>query len=263
MIDAVVYIGHGSRRDEGNAQFKRFIESVMKETSYSNQEIAFLELTHPTIAETLEKLIEQGAKRFLIVPVLLFSALHHKLDIPEELEAVQKKYPFISFKMSEPFGVHSYMIQLVVKRIQATMTETSAAILLIGRGSSDLGPIQGLQQIGRTVEQKLGMPVYESFLTAGKPSMKEAMAFLSHRYKKVYVMPYLLFTGLLLEKINKAVIANAGIFELCQNLEFDERMRKVLVERMEEACHEEDVPGYDESGWKNSSHCRRGENSSA
>ena len=31
MIDAVVYIGHGSRRDEGNEQFKTFIESVKED----------------------------------------------------------------------------------------------------------------------------------------------------------------------------------------------------------------------------------------
>lgn len=72
MFDAVVYIGHGSRCEEGEAQFKRFIESVKEEVASPNQEIAFLELIAPTIAETMKKLIADGAKRFLIVPVLLF-----------------------------------------------------------------------------------------------------------------------------------------------------------------------------------------------
>ncbi len=106
------------------------------------------------------------------------------MDIPEELRAVQKKYPFISFKMTEPFGTHPYMVDLVVKRINAEKNEQDTAILLVGRGSSHLGPVQGLQQIGRKVEQKLGIPVYAAFLKLGKPSMEEAMAFLPYRYKK-------------------------------------------------------------------------------
>lgn len=263
MFDAVVYIGHGSRREEGNAQFKRFIESVMEDIDNPNQEIAFLELTKPTISETLEKLIARGAKRFLIVPVLLFSALHHKLDIPEELGFIQRRYPFVSFKMTEPFGSHPYMIDLVVKRIKAEKHEQNTAILLVGRGSSHLGPIQGLQQIGRKVEQKLGIPVYAAFLKLGKPSMEEAMAFLPYRYKKVYVMPYLLFTGLLLEKIKQTVFYSKDTFDICQNLEFDELMRKTLIKRMEEARDGEAVSGNDEPERKEGSDYRRRKNSSA
>ncbi|MFD1416781.1 sirohydrochlorin chelatase [Oceanobacillus jeddahense] len=252
MFDAVIYIGHGSRREEGNAQFKRFIESVMEEVACPKQEIAFLELTNPTIAEALENLIAQGAKRFLIVPVLLFSALHHKLDIPEELRAVQKKYPFISFKMTEPFGTHPYMVDLVVKRIQAEKHEKNTAILLVGRGSSHLSPIQELQQIGKQVERKLDIPVYSAFLKLGKPSLEEAMAFLPYRYKKVYVMPYLLFTGLLLEKIKESVFSSKDTFAICPNLEFDALMKKALIKRMEEACDEEAISGNDKAKRENS-----------
>ncbi len=48
MFDAVVYIGHGSRREAGNAQFKKFIESVMQEVDYRNQEIAFFRINRST-----------------------------------------------------------------------------------------------------------------------------------------------------------------------------------------------------------------------
>ncbi|MFD1067762.1 sirohydrochlorin chelatase [Oceanobacillus locisalsi] len=263
MFDAVVYIGHGSRREEGNTQFKRFIASVMEEVDVPNQEIAFLELTNPTIAETLEKLITQGAKRFLIVPVLLFSALHHKLDIPEEIAAVQKEYPFISFKMTAPFGTYPYMVDLAVKRIQAENHEPDTAILLVGRGSSHIEPIQGLQQIGRKIEQRLDIPVYTAFLKLGKPSMEEALAFLPYRYKKVYVMPYLLFTGLLLEKIEQMVFSSKDTFAICQNLEFDPLMKKTLIKRMEEARDGEDVSGHKEPEQRKGSDYPRWGNSSA
>lgn len=262
MIDAVVYIGHGSRRDEGNEQFKTFIESVKEDVPLPNQEIAFLELTHPTIAETLGKLIERGAERFLIVPVLLFSAVHHKQDIPEALQAIRSKHEHISFRITDPFGVHPNMIKLVVKRIKAEMSEKNAAILLVGRGSSEPGPIMGLQQIGRAVEQTLDKPVYEAFLTAAVPSFDTAIAKLKNQYDRVYVMPYLLFTGLLLKRIDQTIKDNND-FILCKNLEFDELMKQTLIERMVEVCYGAAISNGNETAWQESCHSWGRSNSSA
>lgn len=234
MMDAVVYIGHGSRRAEGNAQFIRFVESVMKEFPYKIQEVAFLELTTPTISETLTKLITAGAKRILVVPVLLFAAIHHKQDIPEALKAVQNRYPHVTFMMTEPFGVHDNMIKLVVKRVEAEISERNAAILLVGRGSSDPEPIEKLYQISRNIERIIGLPVYTAFLTSFAPKMNTAILDIQNRYKKIYVMPYLLFTGLLLKKIERTIAAYSQNIILCKNLEFDELMKQTLIERIEE-----------------------------
>ena len=77
-MDAVVYIGHGSRIIEGNTQFIAFIEEAKKEINIPVQEIAFLELASPSIDETMEKVIRAGARDILVVPVLLFSAAHFK-----------------------------------------------------------------------------------------------------------------------------------------------------------------------------------------
>lgn len=234
MIDAVVYIGHGSRRVEGNVQFIRFVESVMEEIPFKKQEVAFLELTTPTIFDTLTKLIETGAKRILIVPVLLFAAIHHKQDIPQALQAIKIRYPHVTFKMTEPFGIHENMIQLVVKRIGEEMIERDGAILIVGRGSSDPEPIEQLRQISRNVERIIGVPVYTAFLTAFAPKMNTAIPDLQNRYNKIYVMPYLLFTGLLLKKIERTIAAYSQDIILCRNLEFDELMKQTLIERIEE-----------------------------
>lgn len=41
-MKGIVYIGHGSRLQEGNEQFVYFIQSVIKERSESIQKLAFL-----------------------------------------------------------------------------------------------------------------------------------------------------------------------------------------------------------------------------
>ncbi|MFB7142288.1 sirohydrochlorin chelatase [Gottfriedia sp. NPDC056225] len=234
MFDAVVYIGHGSRRQEGNEQFIHFIQSVIKNVAVQKQEYAFLELVEPTIQQTLEKVILEGAQKILVVPVLLFAAGHFKRDIPDELNLILDRFPQVKITITEPFGVHEKMIQLVQKRVMVAKETSHSAILLVGRGSSDTEPIEMLEQIGNAVEDRMGVPVRTAFLTAGKPKLEDMINKMSKEFQSIYVMPYLLFTGLLLEKIKRRIALENEKFHLCENLQFDELMSEALIERIQE-----------------------------
>lgn len=201
-MKGIVYVGHGSRLQEGNEQFIQFIQSVMKERNERIQKIAFLELKTPTISDAVTETIIEGVTEIMIVPVLLFAAAHYKRDIPLEIAKMKNQYPHISFSVVQPFSTHPHMVELVVKRIRETMPMQGSSVLLVGRGSSDFQPIHELQQIGAAVEQKLGMPVSCSFLTKGTPSFTAELKTITSTASHVYVMPYLLFTGLLLQKLS-------------------------------------------------------------
>lgn len=200
-MKGIVYVGHGSRLQEGNEQFIQFIQSVMKERNERIQKIAFLELKTPTISDAVTETIIEGVTEIMIVPVLLFAAAHYKRDIPLEIAKMKNQYPHISFSVVQPFSTHPHMVELVVKRIRETMPMQGSSVLLVGRGSSDFQPIHELQQIGAAVEQKLSLPVSCSFLTKGTPSFTAELKTITSTASHVYVMPYLLFTGLLLQKI--------------------------------------------------------------
>ncbi|HDR4863314.1 sirohydrochlorin chelatase [Bacillus cereus] len=232
-MKGIVYVGHGSRLQEGNEQFIHFIQSVMKERNERIQKMAFLELTTLSIQDAVTETIIEGATEIMMVPVLLFAAAHYKRDIPFEIGQMQKKYPHITFSVAPPFSTHSHMVELVVKRIRETMPMQSSSVLLVGRGSSDPQPIYELQQIGAAVGQKIGMPVSCSFLTKGTPSFTSELKHITSIASRVYVMPYLLFTGLLLQKI-KLYTKKYDHVTTCNCLQFDTYMKLTLLERMEE-----------------------------
>ncbi|EJR78403.1 sirohydrochlorin chelatase [Bacillus cereus] len=232
-MKGIVYIGHGSRLQEGNEQFIQFIQSVMKERNERIQKLAFLELTTPTISDAVTETIIEGATEIMIVPVLLFAAAHYKRDIPLEIAKMKNQYPHISFSVVQPFSTHPHMVKLVVKRIRETMPMQGSSVLLVGRGSSDFQPIHELQQIGAAVEQKLSLPVSCSFLTKGTPSFTAELKTITSTASHVYVMPYLLFTGLLLQKI-KLYTKKYDHVTTCNCLQFDTYMKLTLLERMEE-----------------------------
>lgn len=235
-MKGIVYIGHGSRLQEGNEQFIHFIQSVIKERSESIQKIGFLELTTPTVQDAIAEAIQDGATEILVVPVLLFAAAHYKRDVPFEIKKVQKEHPHITFSIAPPFSTHPLMIELVIKRIREAMPIENSEIILVGRGSSDSQPIHELRQIGVAVEQRISLPVSCSFLTKGTPSFTDELNDRSSSAKHVYVMPYLLFTGLLLQKMNRHTKKYANV-TTCNCLQFDSYMKSALLERMEEHIH--------------------------
>ncbi|EMA6344054.1 sirohydrochlorin chelatase [Bacillus cytotoxicus] len=242
-MKAIVYIGHGSRLQEGNEQFKHFIRSVMQERNEKIQKVGFLELTTPTVQEAIYEAITEGATEIVVVPVLLFAAAHYKRDVPFEIKAMQQLYPHISFSVASPFSIHPFMIQLVIKRIREMQPIQESEILLVGRGSSDAQPIYELKQIGLAVEQKLQIPVTCTFLTKGTPSFIDTLTETASTAKHVYIMPYLLFTGLLLQKIKKYAKKYDNV-STCNCLQFDPYMKFTLLERMEEHIHVSNIPNY-------------------
>ena len=235
-MKGIVYVGHGSRLQEGNEQFIQFIQSVMKERNERIQKIAFLELKTPTISDAVTETIIEGVTEIMIVPVLLFAAAHYKRDIPLEIAKMKNQYPHISFSVVQPFSTHPHMVELVVKRIRETMPMQGSSVLLVGRGSSDFQPIHELQQIGAAVEQKLSLPVSCSFLTKGTPSFTAELKTITSTASHVYVMPYLLFTGLLLQKI-KLYTKKYDHVTTCNCLQFDTYMKLTLLERMEKSIY--------------------------
>ncbi|MFI8709795.1 sirohydrochlorin chelatase [Bacillus sp. NPDC077411] len=235
-MKGIVYIGHGSRLQAGNEQFIHFVQSVIKERSENIQKIGFLELTIPTVQDAIIEAILDGATEILLVPVLLFAAAHYKRDVPFEIEQMKKRYPHITFSIVPPFSTHPLMVELVIKRIREARPIQDSEILIVGRGSSDPQPIYELQQIGSAIEQKLCMPVSCSFLTKGTPSFTERLDGLASSAQHVYVMPYLLFTGLLLRKIERHAHTYTNV-TTCNCLQFDPYMKSALLERMEEYVH--------------------------
>ena len=94
------------------------------------------------------------------------------------------------------------MVELVVKRIREAMPMQNSSILLVGRGSSDTQPIHELQLIGANCRTKTWYASILFLLTKGTPYFAVELKDITSTASHVYVMPYLLFTGLLLQKLS-------------------------------------------------------------
>jgi sirohydrochlorin ferrochelatase len=233
-MQAILYIAHGSRVKAGVEQAVNFLKSVQQEIEIPIQEISFLELATPTIAEGIASCIIQGATTIAIVPILLLAAQHAKHDIPSEIDKAKKQHPQVRFTYGEPLGVHELLIDTLQNRIlEAGCPTKDASVLVIGRGSSDPAVKRDLDKIATRLRDKYAYEAVDTcFLYGMGPTFEEWLQ-QENKGNQVFIVPYLLFTGVLHQNITKRLqdYENKNVI-LCESLGYDDNVRKVLVERI-------------------------------
>ncbi|MYL34507.1 sirohydrochlorin chelatase [Pontibacillus yanchengensis] len=240
-MQAVLYVCHGSRVAKGRQQAVSFIEQCMETIDEPIQEVCFLELAQPTIEEGVQACIEQGATKVAVIPILLLSANHAKHDIPDELEPIKQAHPSVQFQYGAPFGVHERIVDILLERIheQGTEPTTDDMILLVGRGSSDEAVKENFREIESYVKQKTNLHKVETcYLAAAHPTFAEGLEQAkASEAKRVFVVPYLLFTGILMQEMTEAIeeLSSPQPFILCNYLGYHPNLREVLRDRVYEA----------------------------
>lgn len=241
--EAILYICHGSRVKQAQEQAIAFVKSCMDESLASIQEYCFLELAQPTIEAAFRACVEKGAKKIIAVPLLLLTAAHAKVDIPNELMRVKKLFPGIDVAYSQPIGVHSSIPAIIQERILESNQQLTkdSIVLLVGRGSSDPDVKRDLREIADMLKNHLKLErVDTSFLVAASPSFEEALQNARNtNYKKMFVIPYLLFTGILMKNIDKMIQVHKQQTDqdiiLCSYLGYHPALKKILYDRIMEA----------------------------
>lgn len=257
-MQAILYIGHGTRLSKGVLQCVEFIRTVKQSVKVPIQEIAFLEIVEPTIEVGVQRCVERGATSIAIMPLLLLTAHHAKLDIPQELEEVQKRYPFIQFTYGKPLGIEPEMIEAVVDKVNAAVESANNAtllenqlrngeadVLLIVRGSSDVRLAQQAEEICRQVSTVSGYEhVKACYLYGTGWRFEEALESYRESGRPVVVVPYLLFDGLLSVGIEKKVAVVQQHHQrilLSEKLGHGEKVQQVMRRRVEQCLQMEGV----------------------
>lgn len=113
---ALVVIDHGSRRAEANELLEDVARRVASRGRYLCVEAAHMELAEPTLAMAVDRCVEAGALRIIVVPYFLAMGRHMTRDIPALVEECQARHPDVAFDLAQPLGSDDRMIEIVLDR---------------------------------------------------------------------------------------------------------------------------------------------------
>ncbi|PFW88117.1 cobalamin biosynthesis protein CbiX [Bacillus pseudomycoides] len=236
-MKAVLYICHGSRLREAKEEAIDSVSSCMNRVSAPIQELCFLELAKPFISEGFAACVRRGATEIVVVPVFLLAAGHVKEDIPNELKKMKNKYPHIVMTYGNPFGVSESLVSAAYKGSGIKEYENEVTLLLVARGSSDPETLQDIKHIASLFEQeeKVGK-VEVCYLAAAEPRFEEKLKVVVNRANEnIVVLPYLLFTGLLMKHIEREVRNYSySSIHVCPYLGKNHVFQEMLIQKTEE-----------------------------
>ena len=208
--------GHGSRDAGAVAEFARLVDGV-RERLGGRWPVAYgyLEFARPIIREGLDELREQGCKRILAVPGLLFAAGHAKNDMPSVLNSYAAEHG-VEVRYGRELGITPRLLRVATERIEAAektargdVSRHDTLLVVVGRGSSDPDANANVAKVARLLGESLGMgwamPAYSGVtfpLTA--PALERAARL---GFSRIVVFPWFLFTGILVNRIYDAVDA--------------------------------------------------------
>lgn len=121
MKTAVLVIAHGSRLRAANEDLYGIVRWLRAANRWDIIEPCFLQFEEPNLTQAVERAIQQEAKRIVLMPFLLFPGNHMQRDIPEEVDALRKKYSQVEILLTRHLGIDERLVQMVIERIEEAL----------------------------------------------------------------------------------------------------------------------------------------------
>lgn len=250
-MDAVLFVGHGSKDPEGNEEIRQFVSSLAPELDVPIIETCFLEFARPDMLAGLNTCVARGATRVAVIPIILFSAGHAKIHIPAAIDEAKEIHPHVQFIYGRPIGIHDEVINILTARMEeagfaADQAQDDLAVLVIGRGSSDADANSDIYKMSRLFwERYKAKWVETAFMGVTYPLYDEGVErCLKLGAKRIVLLPYFLFTGILIKRMSDQLEKfreqyPEAQFEMAEYFGFHPLLKEVLKDRVLEALHGE------------------------
>jgi len=218
---ALLIAGHGTRDDAGAEAFRSFVGELGRRHPELPVAGGFIELSPPPLGEAVTELVERGVRRFAAVPLMLVSAGHAKGDIPAALAREKERHPGISYAYGRPLGPHPAILSVLERRLDEALRagpvrtpadRADVHVLLVGRGSTDPDANAEVYRAARLLWEGRGYAGVETaFVSLAAPDVPSGLdRCVRLGARRIVVLPYFLFTGILPERVRMQTEGWAG-----------------------------------------------------
>jgi sirohydrochlorin cobaltochelatase len=208
----LLLVGHGSRDTQGRDSLLEFAAAYQALDASRPVIPCFLELTEPTIQDGVDQCVAKGFTDISVLPILLFAARHNKFDVTNELDRARQRHPQVTFHYGRHFGITPEILTLWQDRLAELDTPAfnpegisreDTVLLFVGRGASDPDANGDVFKLARILWEGSGYKTVEiCFIGITHPRLEEGFRRARlYQPKRIIVLPYFLFTGVLVKKI--------------------------------------------------------------
>jgi sirohydrochlorin cobaltochelatase len=255
VTTALLLVGHGTRSASGTEEFFALADRVRALDPTVPVGTGFIEMSPPPISVAVTDLVAAGASRIVVVPLVLLGAGHAKTDVPASVHIARHDHPGVTFTYGAALGIHPDLLAVIDERLDATVPagqRSETAVLLVGRGSSDPDANADLAKVARLLWEGRSYPFVEhAFVGLTAPRVGEGLERCRRLgARRIAVVPYFLFTGVLEERIRSQAQQFAAdhpevVVDVTSYLGPDDRIAALVLERYRDALAGQVRPNCD------------------
>ncbi len=176
---ALIALAHGSRDPRSASTVTALVDEVRRQRPDLRIEPAFLELSKPSFATVVSRLVRAGHDEIVVVPLLLTEAHHARVDVPQALASAAERHPGLQLRSTDVLGLEPRFLEVVDIRLRealrAARVQELDALVLAAAGSSDPLANQAVTRLARLWGNRHRLPVTAAFASAAPPTTGEAV----------------------------------------------------------------------------------------
>jgi len=200
----LVAVAHGSRDPRSARAVAAVLAALRAEHPGRDVRLAFLDLNTPSVPQVLGALAAEGHRRVVVVPLLLGSAFHARVDLPALLREAQQRHPLLEILCSDILGDDDLLVAAARDRITATgvsVDDPSVGVALCAVGSRRPEANRATESIAPRILAGTAWTREATCFATTDPSVEAAIADLTTRGARTVVLtPWILAPGLLWDR---------------------------------------------------------------
>ncbi|MEV0769836.1 sirohydrochlorin chelatase [Nocardia salmonicida] len=114
---ALIAVAHGSRDPRSAATMAAVVAEVAAARPDTPVRLAFLDLSAPSVDEVVDDLAAQGHTDVIVVPLLLGSAFHARVDLPALLADATRRHSRLQLTQAPVLGPDPLLISALADRV--------------------------------------------------------------------------------------------------------------------------------------------------
>lgn len=226
---ALITVAHGSRDSRSSAAIRALVGQI------PGARVSFLDLSRPLLTDELRAVHAEGHTSAVVVPLLLGSAYHARVDLPALVARAPRG---LEVSLSDILGSGPVLEEVALDRLAATgadIDDTSLGVVVAAVGSSHAPANAAVSRLTRGWEARHGFlaaPAFAGRTASDRPDVRAAVARLRARgARKIAVASWFLAPG----RLPDQVAAEAGRVPVATPLAPDPRIAALVSRRYSEA----------------------------
>ena len=115
-MTGIAVFAHGSSVESANEAVRLAAAEMASQGGFELVEPGFLELGKPDLPGAVERLIERGATRIIVVPYFLTLGIHLQRDLPRIIRGIQSIHTNVQIDVTKPLDGHPALIDALLDR---------------------------------------------------------------------------------------------------------------------------------------------------